>query len=99
MKRVAIARAIIKKPCYFFFDEPTSGLDEGNIEKVIDLIHILKQKICSTSVIVTHDIDLMRSVSDRVALLREGKIILIGKKEDISENVLHQLYETGAEDV
>ena len=57
-KRVAIARAMITQPHIIFYDEPTAGLDEGNVEKVIELIYLLKKRISATSVIVTHDIEL-----------------------------------------
>ena len=58
-------------------------------------IEVLKDKISATSIIVTHDIDLMEKVSDRVALLREGKIIFIGKKGEISDETLEYLYSIG----
>lgn len=95
MKRVAIARAMIQQPCYMFYDEPTTGLDEANIEMVIDLIHEFKKRVCATAVIVTHDIHLMRAVSDRVVLLKEGRVVFMGIKEEISEESLHKLYEQG----
>jgi ABC-type transporter Mla maintaining outer membrane lipid asymmetry ATPase subunit MlaF len=98
MKRVAIARAMIQGPCYMFYDEPTTGLDEANVEMVVDLIHKFKKRVCATAVIVTHDIHLMHAVSDRVVLLKEGKIVFVGKKEEISEESLHRLYDTGDDD-
>jgi phospholipid/cholesterol/gamma-HCH transport system ATP-binding protein len=98
MKRIAIARAMIQQPCYMFYDEPTTGLDEANVEMVVELIHKFKKRVCATAVIVTHDIHLMRAVSDRVVLLKEGKIMFIGRKEEISEESLHRLYDTGVRD-
>jgi phospholipid/cholesterol/gamma-HCH transport system ATP-binding protein len=95
MKRVAIARAMIQQPCYMFYDEPTTGLDEANVEMVIDLIHEFKKGVCATAVIVTHDIHLMRAVSDRVVLLKEGRVVFMGIKEEISEESLHKLYGQG----
>ncbi|RMF60638.1 MAG: ATP-binding cassette domain-containing protein [Calditrichaeota bacterium] len=94
-KRVAIARALIKQPKYVFYDEPTTGLDKTNAEKVSELILMLKNKISATSVIVTHDIDLMYAVSDRVALLRDGKIPFVGTKEEITSETLERLYDGG----
>ena len=96
-KRVAIARAMIKKPKYIFYDEPTTGLDKTNAKKVSELIEMLKHKISAISVIVTHDIKLMQEVSDRVALLKEGRIISVGKKEEISTDTLEYLYNSGEE--
>jgi len=96
-KRVAIARAMIKKPKYIFYDEPTTGLDQNNAEKVTELIDMLKREIKATSIIVTHDIKLMRDAADRVALLKDGAISFIGTKDDISADTLDFLYETRGE--
>lgn len=92
-KRVAIARAMIKQPRYIFYDEPTTGLDQSNAEKVSELILMLKAQFATTSIIVTHDIKLMRDVSDRVALLKDGTIFFVGKKDEISKETLNYLYE------
>jgi phospholipid/cholesterol/gamma-HCH transport system ATP-binding protein len=97
-KRVAIARAILQEPRVIFYDEPTVGLDEGNVEKVIDLIELLKKQVCATSVIVTHDISLMQRVADRVALLRHGEVVFTGTKEEVSADMLSRLYSTGVDD-
>ena len=94
-KRVAIARAMIKKPRYIFFDEPTTGLDRGNAEKVTELILMLQKKTSATSLVVTHDIKLMRDISDQVALLKEGKVFFLGSKELISNDMLRYLYDAG----
>jgi phospholipid/cholesterol/gamma-HCH transport system ATP-binding protein len=92
-KRVAIARAMIKQPRYIFYDEPSTGLDQSNAEKVTELIQMLKAQLTTTSIIVTHDIKLMRDVSDRVALLKDGSIFFVGKKDEISKETLNYLYE------
>lgn len=94
-KRVAIARAMIKRPKYLFYDEPTTGLDRGSAEKVSELIRMLRGEIAVTSIIVTHDIKLMNDVSDRVALLKDGQIVFVGNKNDISPQMLEFLYQTG----
>jgi phospholipid/cholesterol/gamma-HCH transport system ATP-binding protein len=92
-KRVSIARAMIKQPRYIFYDEPSTGLDQSNTEKVTELIQMLKTQIGATSIIVTHDIKLMRDVSDRVVLLKDGSISFVGKKDEISKETLNYLYE------
>ena len=97
MKRVAIARAIIKKPCYFFYDEPTAGLDALNISRVADLVLRLKRRICATAIIVTHDIQFMHAVAERVALLNNGRIEFVGKAGELSDETLRQFYSAGAE--
>lgn len=92
-KRVAIARALLKKPRYIFYDEPTTGLDKRNAEMVSELIRMLKREFSITSIIVTHDIELMQEVSDRVALLKDGAIISVSTKDEISKEKLEYLYE------
>ncbi len=92
-KRVAIARALIKRPKYVFYDEPTTGLDKTNAEKVSELIKMLQKEISATSIVVTHDIQLMHDVSDRVALLKDKSLFFVGKKEEMSENTLDYLYD------
>jgi phospholipid/cholesterol/gamma-HCH transport system ATP-binding protein len=92
-KRVAIARAMIKRPNYIFYDEPTTGLDQSNADKVSELINMLKKEISATSIIVTHDIKLMRDVADRVALLKEGNITFVGRRDEVSDQMLDFLYE------
>jgi len=91
-KRVAIARAMIKQPEYIFYDEPTIGLDDNNATKVCKLVNMLKRKIDATSVIVTHDIRLMKDVADRVALLKNGQFVFIGKQDELSGDMLKYLY-------
>jgi phospholipid/cholesterol/gamma-HCH transport system ATP-binding protein len=94
-KRVAIARAMVLRPEIIFYDEPTAGLDEGNVGKVVELISLLKTQVCATTVIVTHDVDLMFKVSDAVILLKEGRVVYSGKKEQVTEAMLRDLYATG----
>ncbi len=91
-KRVAIARAIVSSPKYILYDEPTTGLDRTNARAVNNLINRLKEKYGVTSVVVTHDIECMETVADKVALLKEGKMFFIGKKEEVEEKYLDYLY-------
>ncbi|MCD6454989.1 MAG: ATP-binding cassette domain-containing protein [Candidatus Aminicenantes bacterium] len=92
-KRVAIARAVISSPKYILYDEPTTGLDRTNARVVNRLINRLKEKYGVTSIVVTHDIECMKTVADRVALLKEGKIIFVGLEEEVEEKHLDYLYE------
>jgi phospholipid/cholesterol/gamma-HCH transport system ATP-binding protein len=93
-KRVAIARAMMKDPRYLFYDEPTAGLDRGSAEMIAELVPLLRRKNDLTSLIVTHDVQLMRQVADRVALLKRGKILFVGRTDDISPQALDMLYDT-----
>lgn len=81
-KRVGLARAIVMDPEIIFYDEPTAGLDpivSGVIDK---LILDLSKKLSITSVVVTHDMNSVFRIADRIAMLHEGKIIQVGAKED-----------------
>ncbi|MHB8094461.1 MAG: ABC transporter ATP-binding protein [Candidatus Aminicenantales bacterium] len=97
-KRVAIARALLQKPGYLFFDEPTAGLDDGNSRKVRDLIRAIHSESAVTIVVVTHDLDLMRGVADRVVTIREGRIGFEGTPDEVGDAAIHDLYQ-GREDV
>ena len=77
-KRVGIARAIAGQPKYLLYDEPTSGLDPVNADIIDELVKHLAETLGVTSVMVTHDVRGAFRVSDRVALLSEGKIVLQG---------------------
>ncbi len=82
-KRVAVARAIALPPRILLYDEPTTGLDPSNVEKVNELILSLKGKLGVTSVVVTHDMPSALKVSDRLALLHEGRVAAVGTPEEI----------------
>jgi phospholipid/cholesterol/gamma-HCH transport system ATP-binding protein len=80
---VAVARAIALPPRILLYDEPTTGLDPSNVEKVNELILELKGKLGVTSVVVTHDMPSALKVSDRLAMLHEGRIAAVGSPEEI----------------
>jgi phospholipid/cholesterol/gamma-HCH transport system ATP-binding protein len=82
-KRVAVARAIALPPRILLYDEPTTGLDPSNVEKINELILHLKGKLGVTSVVVTHDMPSALKVSDRLAMLHEGRIGAVGSPEEI----------------
>ncbi|RPI08162.1 MAG: ABC transporter ATP-binding protein [Zetaproteobacteria bacterium] len=82
-KRVAVARAIALPPSVLLYDEPTTGLDPTNVEKITDLILDLKTKLGVTSVVVTHDMPSALKVSDRVAMLHQGRIAAVGTPTEI----------------
>ncbi|HWT82228.1 MAG TPA: ABC transporter ATP-binding protein, partial [Candidatus Methylomirabilis sp.] len=82
-KRVAVARAIALPPRILLYDEPTTGLDPSNVEKINELILDLKGKLGVTSVVVTHDMPSALKVSDRLAMLHEGRIAAVGSPEEI----------------
>lgn len=84
-QRVAIARALALHPQILYFDEPTSALDP---EITAEILRIMKQLAAEnmTMVIVTHEIDFARQVSDRVVFMDQGTIIEEGSPEDVIDN-------------
>ena len=82
-KRVGIARALSVEPEMLLFDEPTAGLDPTNSRLVADLILQLRHGVCDTTIVVTHDIDLARTVADRVAVLIDGRFGALGPAESV----------------
>lgn len=85
-KRVGIARAVAGAPKYLLYDEPTSGLDPVNADIIDDLVKHLSEALGVTSIMVTHDVRGAFRVSDRLALLSDGKIILQGTQEDFHDS-------------
>jgi len=77
-KRVGIARALIGEPEMLLFDEPTAGLDPTNAKMVGELIVKLRGGVCDTAVVVTHDLELAKTVADRVAILIDGRFAALG---------------------
>jgi phospholipid/cholesterol/gamma-HCH transport system ATP-binding protein len=82
-KRVGIARALIGQPDVLLFDEPTAGLDPTNSKVVGELISELGSEVCDTAIVVTHDLELAKTVADRVAVLIEGRFAGVGRLDDV----------------
>lgn len=85
-KRVGLARAIALQPRIILYDEPTTGLDPSNTEKIAELIMDLREKLGVTSVVVTHDMHTAFKVSDRLALLYQGRIAVAGTPAEIEHS-------------
>ncbi len=77
-KRVALARSIVLEPACILYDEPTSGLDPVTADTINRLIRRMQRVLGVTSVVVTHDIQSMFHVADRVAFLHEGRMAFVG---------------------
>lgn len=84
-QRVAIARALAMNPKMLFFDEPTSALDPELTSEILKVLRSLAE-MKVTMVIVTHEIEFARNVSDRVIFMDEGYIVEQGKPEDVIDN-------------
>jgi len=74
-KRVGIARALILNPDIMLYDEPTAGLDPIMASVIDNLIVRLRDEFGMTSVVVTHEVDELLSIADRIMMLYEGRII------------------------
>jgi phospholipid/cholesterol/gamma-HCH transport system ATP-binding protein len=85
-KRVGVARGIALEPRVILYDEPTTGLDPANQRRVGDLIVQLQRELHVTSVVVTHELELCFAVSDRVALLKDGRIAAQGPADEMRES-------------
>lgn len=82
-RAVAIARALAAQPECVLYDEPTTMVDPIMSSHLIKLMLRLKHQLRLTSVVVTHDLDLMRHVADRVVVLYEGKVIYFGPVDEL----------------
>jgi phospholipid/cholesterol/gamma-HCH transport system ATP-binding protein len=82
-KRVGIARALVIEPELMLFDEPTAGLDPTNSKMVGELIVQLKAGAGDTSIVVTHDVELARTVADRLAILVDGRFAIVGRPNEV----------------
>jgi phospholipid/cholesterol/gamma-HCH transport system ATP-binding protein len=83
VKRVALARALALEPELLFLDEPISGLDPIASEGFVNLLAALRRELGLTVVMVTHDLDMLRDLCDRVAVLAERKLVAVGSLDDV----------------
>src|SRR5262245_38420810 len=85
-RAVAIARALAAQPQCVLYDEPTTMVDPIMSDHLGDLMLRLKKQLKLTSVVVTHDLDLMYKVADRVVVLFEGRVIFFGPTGDLEKS-------------
>jgi len=82
-KRAAIARALVIEPQLILYDEPTSELDPLSAVVIGDEILELNQRIGVTTLVVSHDRDLAFGVADRIAVMADGQILVIGTPDEV----------------
>ena len=82
-QRVALARALVARPKVLLMDEPLSNLDAGLREQLRDEIRALQQRLGITTVFVTHDQTEALAMSDRIALLHQGRLVELGSPEQV----------------
>ena len=86
VKRAGLARAIATKPKYLLYDEPTTGLDPVTVTVIDRLIVRMKEELGVTGIVVTHDIESAYRISDRIAMLHDGRIRIFGTVDEIKES-------------
>ncbi len=84
MKRASLARALALDPELLFLDEPTAGLDPHSADGVDGLVRKLRDDTGLTIVMITHDLDLLWQIADRVAVLADGTVQAIGSMAELS---------------
>ncbi|WP_142785882.1 ABC transporter ATP-binding protein [Changchengzhania lutea] len=83
-RRVALARTLILRPKVILYDEPTSGLDPITAKEIIILMQDIQKKYGTSSLIITHDVDCARVISDRMILLIDGIDYAVGTFAELS---------------
>ena len=85
-KRVGLARALALKPEILLLDEPTAGLDPISSREIDDLILKLQKERQMASIVVTHDLFSAKTISNRLALLDQGNVVIEGRFEDLERS-------------
>ena len=82
-KRVSIARAIVNRPKYLFCDEPNSGLDPTTATVIDNLIQQITHEFDITTIIITHDMNSVLEIGEKIAFLKDGLLAWTGTKDEI----------------
>ena len=85
-QRIAIARALILKPSVIIADEPVSALDVSICASIINLLLDLREKLNLTILFISHDLNLVRYISDRIAVMNKGEIVEFKQTDDLFQN-------------
>ena len=85
-KRIALARTLILKPEIILYDEPTTGLDPITGKEISTLMTILAKKYNTSSIIISHDMNCVKIVADRIIMLIDGKCYADGKYEELKKS-------------
>lgn len=89
-QRAALARAMAAEPDVIVLDEPTSALDVSVQAKVLGLLMDLQSKFKLTYIFITHDLSVVRNVSDRIAVMYRGRFVETGRTEEVFAAPLHR---------
>jgi len=89
LQRIAIARALVLDPKVMILDEPTSALDISVQAQILNLLLDLQESLGLTYLVITHDLNVIRYISDRVAVMYLGKLVEFGPTEEVIKNPKH----------
>jgi phospholipid/cholesterol/gamma-HCH transport system ATP-binding protein len=85
-KRISLARTIVVDPAIILYDEPTTGLDPVTSDEISSLILDVQAKYKTSSMIITHDLKCALKVADRILMLNEGKVHLLGTPKEFEDS-------------
>ena len=88
-QRVGIARALVHEPQVLLCDEATSALDPETTEAILQLLREINRKLCMTTLLITHEMSVIRSLCDRVAVLDKGRIVELGTVDTVFKSPQH----------
>jgi phospholipid/cholesterol/gamma-HCH transport system ATP-binding protein len=85
-KRIGLARTLITNPKILLYDEPTTGLDPITSDEISQLINTTKEKYKTSSIIISHDINCVKAVADRIIMLKDGAVYKEGTLKEFEED-------------
>lgn len=88
-QRIVIARALALEPSFIVCDESVSALDVSVQAQVLNLLNDLKAQYSFTAIFISHDLSVVRYISDRIAVMQKGQIVELGKAEDVYQRPGH----------
>ena len=89
LQRIAIARALALSPKIMILDEPTSALDVSAQAQILNLLLDLQEEMGLTYLIITHDLNVIKYISDKIAVMYLGKLVEFGPTEEVAEHPKH----------
>ena len=89
LQRIAIARALALNPKTMILDEPTSALDVSVQAQILNLLLDLQEQLGLTYLVITHDLNVIKYISDKIAVMYLGRLVEFGPTDEIAENAKH----------